>query len=408
MSSFPIDPPHPGGTAVAHDWPALFARRTAHFGDELTAILSLAAADRRHHVLRGLPRARGLPGRRPAGPPAQAGEGRARARAAVLPHRGTARRPERRSRRCSSRPRAAASTRPGCSSPAAASRACSCSRARCSTPATGSSWRHRPTSARSWRSPASRPRSRASRWTTRASAWTRSSGRSAAAGHRSCSTSSPTTRTRAAGASRSGAAPSWSRCAAGSACSSSRTSPTASSASTGTPRRACGRWRPDVVLQLGTFSKILVPGVRLGWAVGPAAIVSAMTAAKQNSDQCAGALGQTLMTEYLARRAPGRHAGVRPRPVPAARRGDARRTRAAHARGRDVDPPVGRLLRLAHRAGARRHPGARRPGRPGSASPTSRARRSTPTPGAATRSGSPTAGPGRTPSTRGSEGWPPS
>jgi 2-aminoadipate transaminase len=56
---------------------------------------------------------------------------------------------------------------------------------------------------------------------------------------------------------------------------------------------------PDVVLQLGTFSKVLVPGVRLGWAVGPAALLTAMTAAKQNSDQCAGALGQVLMAEYV-------------------------------------------------------------------------------------------------------------
>jgi 2-aminoadipate transaminase len=56
---------------------------------------------------------------------------------------------------------------------------------------------------------------------------------------------------------------------------------------------------PDVVLQLGTFSKVLVPGVRLGWAVGPAPLVTAMTAAKQNSDQCAGALGQILMAEYV-------------------------------------------------------------------------------------------------------------
>ena len=56
---------------------------------------------------------------------------------------------------------------------------------------------------------------------------------------------------------------------------------------------------PDMVVQIGTFSKIFMPGVRLGWAVGPAAVVKAMTAAKQNSDQCSGALGQMLMARYL-------------------------------------------------------------------------------------------------------------
>jgi 2-aminoadipate transaminase len=56
---------------------------------------------------------------------------------------------------------------------------------------------------------------------------------------------------------------------------------------------------PDVVVQIGTFSKIFAPGVRLGWAVGPASVVGAMTAAKQNSDQCAGALGQMLMARFV-------------------------------------------------------------------------------------------------------------
>jgi 2-aminoadipate transaminase len=55
---------------------------------------------------------------------------------------------------------------------------------------------------------------------------------------------------------------------------------------------------PDVVLQAGTFSKIFCPGVRLGWAAGPAPIVSQLSVAKQNSDQCSGALGQRLLEEY--------------------------------------------------------------------------------------------------------------
>lgn len=56
---------------------------------------------------------------------------------------------------------------------------------------------------------------------------------------------------------------------------------------------------PDVVVQIGTFSKVFMPGVRLGWAVGPHSIIAAMTAAKQNSDQCSGALGQLLMARYV-------------------------------------------------------------------------------------------------------------
>jgi 2-aminoadipate transaminase len=55
---------------------------------------------------------------------------------------------------------------------------------------------------------------------------------------------------------------------------------------------------PDVVLQAGTFSKTFFPGVRLGWATGPASVVAKMIWAKQNTDQCAGALGQRLLEEY--------------------------------------------------------------------------------------------------------------
>jgi 2-aminoadipate transaminase len=55
---------------------------------------------------------------------------------------------------------------------------------------------------------------------------------------------------------------------------------------------------PDAVLQAGTFSKIFFPGVRLGWAAGPAEIISRLIVAKQNSDQCSGALGQRMLEEY--------------------------------------------------------------------------------------------------------------
>jgi 2-aminoadipate transaminase len=58
---------------------------------------------------------------------------------------------------------------------------------------------------------------------------------------------------------------------------------------------------PDVVVQTGTTSKTLFPGVRLGWAVGPAGISARLVSAKQNTDQCAGALGQRLFEESVRR-----------------------------------------------------------------------------------------------------------
>ena len=55
---------------------------------------------------------------------------------------------------------------------------------------------------------------------------------------------------------------------------------------------------PDMVLQAGTGSKIFFPGVRLGWAAGPQQVIGRLVVAKQNSDQCSGALGQRMFEEY--------------------------------------------------------------------------------------------------------------
>src|SRR5829696_4845707 len=109
---------------------------------------------------------------------------------------------------------------------------------------------------------------------------------------------------------------------------------------------------PDAVVQAGTTSKTFFPGVRLGWAAAPAAISAQLVSAKQNTDQCAGALGQRLFEEYLARGAARRFA----RALPAEVRADARRARAHDARGRPLDHARRRLLLLADapRRGRRR------------------------------------------------------
>jgi 2-aminoadipate transaminase len=56
---------------------------------------------------------------------------------------------------------------------------------------------------------------------------------------------------------------------------------------------------PSVVIQVGTFSKTFTPGLRLGWLLAPPPLIDQFATAKQNSDQCASAFGQLLLTSYL-------------------------------------------------------------------------------------------------------------
>src|SRR3954447_18325288 len=55
---------------------------------------------------------------------------------------------------------------------------------------------------------------------------------------------------------------------------------------------------PDVTMQIGTTSKTFFPGVRLGWAAGPAEVSAQLVVAKQNTDQCSAALAQKLWERY--------------------------------------------------------------------------------------------------------------
>jgi 2-aminoadipate transaminase len=55
----------------------------------------------------------------------------------------------------------------------------------------------------------------------------------------------------------------------------------------------------DYVLYLGTFSKILSPGIRLGWLCAPPPIMEKVVLGKQASDLCTSTLTQYFVSEYF-------------------------------------------------------------------------------------------------------------
>jgi 2-aminoadipate transaminase len=56
----------------------------------------------------------------------------------------------------------------------------------------------------------------------------------------------------------------------------------------------------DYVIYLGTFSKILSPGIRMGWAVAPPPVMEKIVLGKQASDLCSSTLTQYFVREYFA------------------------------------------------------------------------------------------------------------
>jgi 2-aminoadipate transaminase len=55
----------------------------------------------------------------------------------------------------------------------------------------------------------------------------------------------------------------------------------------------------EFVIYAGTFSKILSPGVRLGWSVAPAPVLAKMNIGKQGADLCSSSVSQYFVCAYF-------------------------------------------------------------------------------------------------------------
>ncbi len=62
------------------------------------------------------------------------------------------------------------------------------------------------------------------------------------------------------------------------------------------------RGSSDLVIYLGTFSKILSPGVRLGWAVAPRPVLEKLNLGKQGADLCSSPVTQMFVAAYFKQR----------------------------------------------------------------------------------------------------------
>ena len=72
-----------------------------------------------------------------------------------------------------------------------------------------------------------------------------------------------------------------------------------------TPLKAADR--DELVIYIGTFSKVLFPGLRLGWLVGPQPVLERLQAAKQLADLHTSALIQAAVHRFCERKLLDRH-----------------------------------------------------------------------------------------------------
>jgi 2-aminoadipate transaminase len=67
----------------------------------------------------------------------------------------------------------------------------------------------------------------------------------------------------------------------------------------GAPKQSFGKLLPENSILLGSFSKIVAPGLRLGWIAAPERIMGKLIVAKQASDLHSNHFAQRLIYQYL-------------------------------------------------------------------------------------------------------------
>ena len=112
----------------------------------------------------------------------------------------------------------------------------------------------------------------------------------------------------------------------------------------------------DYVLYMGTFSKILSPGIRIGWVCAPPPVMEKLVLGKQAADLCTSTLSQYFVGEYFGEGRWLDYVGDVRDDLPLAPRRDAARRSSATSRAQaTLVAARGRAVRLGDAARLHRH-----------------------------------------------------